>query len=111
MEMNCDLPADYCEFTCNDDNLVPYPFSTITCDMVPQNIPARCAGTGCGDPSGWNYGDGFSEVTVSCNSTTGTCDLTCVDTPGRTFPYPVMHVQCKTHVLTPSAGSIIRCAG
>ena len=110
MDMSCDSIADRCDMTCDDANLVPYPYSTITCDMT-HSLPASCAATGCGDPDEWNYGAGFYDVTASnCNGTAGTCDLTCVDTPGRTFPYPVMQVQCTNHVLTPSAGSNIVCA-
>ena len=112
MVMPCDSLADSCELTCVDDNLIPFPFSRITCDMVvpePADKALGCAVTGCGDPSNWDYGAGFSDVNVTCHGLTGICDLTCVSTPDRPFPYPVTQVECTTHVLTPSAGSNITC--
>ena len=111
----CDSAADSCAFTCTDTNLAPYPAAAVTCDDPSTPNPSggtsiKCAKTACGDENDWNYGAGFSDVSSTCDGSTGTCDLSCATTPGKTFPHPVTQVQCTNNVLTPSSGTNIVCA-
>ena len=109
IQVACDSAADQCAFSCTN-NLFPYPAEAVTCDDPSTPNPAagstiKCAATKCGDPSDFNYGDNWSDVTATCDANQD-CALSCVSG----FAYPVQSVSCVNGVLNPAAGSDVYCA-